>query len=83
MLKVDKSDQLIAYNKQELWVRRYWEEIMYHCLDILIAKAYIIHKSEEKEDLGHKYFLVKFIEAIIGRAESLQYGNMRATWVAS
>ena len=83
MLGVDKSDQLIAYYRPELRCRRFWMPIMFHCLDVIRINCYIIFKNLSSQDIGHKKFLVGFIEALIGRAASIQYGVTRAAKAAS
>ena len=79
MLGVDKSDQLIAYYRPVLRVRRYWMALMFHGLDILRINMYIIHLQllDDANQLDHKTFLCEFISALLGRAAAFKYGKTR------
>ena len=64
MLGVDKSDQLIAYYRPALRVRRYWMAMMFHGLDIIRVNSYIVHKNKmQDEALTHKDYTCELIAA--------------------
>ena len=66
ILGVEKSDQLIAYYRPVVRVRRYWMELMFHCLDIMRINGCIIsNKSEGGIGRSHKSSLDSWIEALL------------------
>lgn len=79
MLGVDKSDQLIAYYRPAIRVRRNWMAMMFHGLDILRTNTYIVYKNRTEDDrpLDHKGYLVELMDAMLKRANYLTYRPTR------
>ena len=80
MLGVDKSDQLIAYYRPEIRVRRFWMSMMFHCIDIMRINMYIINKAltpNGNRPFSHKGFVTYLIEALIGRSNAIMFGRTR------
>ena len=78
MLGVDKSDQLIAYYRPKLRVRRYWMAMFFHCLDVVRINSFIVFKNvTQQPKYKHKTFLRDFVDALIGRGDAEKFGNTR------
>lgn len=68
---VDRSDQLIAYYRPDIRVRRTWMPLMFHCLNVSASNAYVVHKSICRDKaVSHKCFLILWIRAFMIRAKS-------------
>ena len=79
MLGVDKRDHLITYYWPQVWVRRFWMSIVFHCLDIVCINMYIIFKclsNSHNRPLAHNFhksFLTYLFQFIIGRSGVFWY----------
>ena len=58
---VDLSDQLLQYYQTRRQTHKYWKTLFYHCVDISVTNAYILHKMALPESQRSKNMIIKVL----------------------
>ena len=65
---VDLSDQLLQYFQTRRQTHKYWKTLFYHCVDIAVTNAYLLHRQSlsqaQRSKNDHKNFVSSLVRQL-------------------